>query len=343
MPGAHHRRQRRQQAVELAGSAGVQAAAVEYGVAPETIRRWAAAVGVELPAAVEAVEAIEAVEPPAPQEQPAPPEPQKPSPQPQAPAVDDDDDAPLPDRLRAQGAEYRRIAQEAVSQVERLLAAGRAGDARNAAVSAGVLLDKARQADEQARVEEEHSSRLAAAEGQLLAAAVTHALEALELGASATAAMRRLIAQLLRQAGAGNPLATPQPEAQAARSAVRQHIAAELREELEREFRSRIEPPWRAQRLALPAASEAPAEPAPMAGPRRVVRTDVEGGEDDSQEHVPRRLLEAYGGSERLARLAMREAKRRERARLEVERRRPGALSGWAPSRWPRFDMPARP
>jgi hypothetical protein len=219
--GRRQSRARREQAVRRAAEAGVEQAANEAGVTPATVRRWCET------AILVAAEA----EPIAVESEPAPAADDAPTSAVGAPADLERDDTPL-DRiewLRRDASRARGVVARAIRETERLLDAGKANDARNAAASGGIWADKAARLEELIQAEEDRRVRIAEGQGELVAALLELFLrDALRVPLADAA--RRVLRRLLEAADAGAPLVVDPSDGERAAGELRERVAAELRD-----------------------------------------------------------------------------------------------------------------
>jgi hypothetical protein len=149
-----------------------------------------------------------------------------------APADLDRDPEPADrlERLRRDAHQARLVAANAVRRTERQIDAGRSGDARNSAASAGILLDKAARLEELIQAEEDRRVRISEAQGELIVAVVEHYFAA--VGLPLGDASRRALQRLLERADRGDVLAVDPADAEAAAGELRARVAGDGTEEL---------------------------------------------------------------------------------------------------------------
>ena len=175
----------RARALEIAEDHGAAEASRQTGVPPGTIRAWRSRAGT--------------VDPP--------------------PGADPMDWA----AKRRQGAQTAwEGAQAALAKVQTLLKQGKPGPAQQAAVTAGILLDKSAALVIGAEQAEERQVSLAEAEGKLLADVLEQTFT--DLGIPQTRAVRKLVAGHLRNAE-GELAAIPADQIEQARREIREAIA----------------------------------------------------------------------------------------------------------------------
>jgi transposase-like protein len=156
-------------------------------------------------------------------------------------------------------------AQHALRQVRAELRAGDPRKAQAAALSFAILTDKSGVLETAAAHADERQVRLAEGHGQLVAAVLETFMSAVGLPAARGGATGRLLADLLRRSGAGEPIAASPDLAEAAAREVREHF---------RPPAAAVAP----ERRALPAPRPHPdghdehEQEVDMVGPRRVVR-----------------------------------------------------------------------
>jgi len=204
-------------------------------------------------------------------------------------------------------------------------------NARNMAVTVGVLVDKAAVIEAAVQRALESEARISVQQGALIAEMLHAFLEA--IGAPRTLAVQRVMRSLLSQAAAGGVLVVSPADAQSAFAEVREVLARGIRDEVEGELREQRD----ARALPAPrAVSVDPVEPerpdavdVESASEGREAIADAEVVED---EPPPQHFIEAYGGDLRLAKSAweVHERQREERARREAERG--PSLGIWRPS-----------
>ena len=168
-----------------------------------------------------------------------------------------------------------KVARDGLASARRELRAGHPLGAQQAMVSAGIALDKLAILEQRIEQAQERQVRLTGDRSALLVAVFEryHAAIGLPFGESA----RRLLGKLLRSAEAGEPLVADPVDAEPAAAQLRRHVAREIGEAVERELRERIEPEWRAEHRALPAAGETgeASEPGVLGAPRTMIFTDT--------------------------------------------------------------------
>jgi hypothetical protein len=158
-------------------------------------------------------------------------------------------------RKQAGAEEAWATAQAALGKVRELIDAGKHGDAQRAALTAAILIDKSGVLESAWQTAEDRHARLEHAAAQQLVAVLRVLFDAIEVPLSC---VRSLLAELLRQADAGEAITPSSDTANAARAAVREHIARELRADIERDVRQQSDRPT----LELPAPEPEPVEPA---------------------------------------------------------------------------------
>jgi hypothetical protein len=127
---------------------------------------------------------------------------------------------------KAQGAEDAwQAAQAALRKVHELLAAGKTGDAQRAALTMAITLDKSAMLEAAAQAAQEGQVRLAEADAQRIYAVLKSYFDA--TGLTFTPAARRVLRDLLCQAGTGDELSRPAAAEDAARE-IREQIGSEL-------------------------------------------------------------------------------------------------------------------
>jgi hypothetical protein len=157
------------------------------------------------------------------------------------------------------------------------MTAGQSMHAERYAKVHGICVDKTAVLERQLAVAIANRAQLAQQTAEQVAAVLSQTIEALGIN---DLPARELVAGLLRQAGAGEPIVADHALAEQARCAQRERIADEIRETIEAELAARPDVPR--EQLALPA----PAGPhpdgrdtderTPMAGPVRRVRASRE-------------------------------------------------------------------
>jgi hypothetical protein len=115
-----------------------------------------------------------------------------------------------------------------LGKVRELIDAGKHGDAQRAALTAAILIDKSGVLESAWQTAEDRHARLEHAAAEQLVAVLRVLFDAIEVPLSC---VRSLLAELLRQADAGEAITPSSELASAARAAVREHIARELRQE----------------------------------------------------------------------------------------------------------------
>jgi hypothetical protein len=198
----------KREALRLAEEHGPAEASSRTGVPASTIRMWRTRDKGARPAATQQSEAEAREVPPSP--------------------------TARAENLRWKADRAREAQQRAEDRADRMLARGRASEARNASVVAAQRGDRARQLEDDARAEEAHRVALNEAQAELLAGVVRATFEAIELPVAGP--MGELGADLLGQAGQGKSLAPPEPLAANAREIVR----AAFRDRLRREIRAEV-------------------------------------------------------------------------------------------------------
>jgi hypothetical protein len=213
------------------------------------------------------------------------------------------------------------IASEAIATARRELRAGRTIRAQQAMVSAGIAIDKLAQLEQQLTAAQDRQVRLDGVTAEMVVAVIDLFCRA--IGVDQSPAAKRVLAGLLRQAGAGEILSRPEPASSEAYAAVRSQIGEELREKLEAELRTRfdLEP----VPLELPPAGGTEVrELEELAEPRTIVRTAPEPVDaevvEDEPERVPGEWLRAYHDDEPKARAAWQESQRQDARRERKER-----------------------
>lgn len=220
-------------ALARAAEIGSKKAAAEFGVSPGTIRSWRSRSG----------------------QVTAPPS-----------GVDKDQWR----ERKEQGAEDAwRSAQTALKRVSALLKAGDERKAKDAALTAAILLDKSNMLEKAAEAADDRQARLTAEQGERLVDVLRATFDA--VGVLWQPAVQEVVAHVMRCATSGAPL-EPGPSAEAARAAVESGFRIKLRAELREQRQPPREP------LALPAGppahpdgedAELVEEPEPMAAPVR--------------------------------------------------------------------------
>lgn len=305
--------ERRQRALARAVEIGDQAAADEADCTVQTLRRWRG-------------------DEPEPEPGPTPPTDNEP----------DDSDAPeLPDtldgdieRMRRAARSARRVAQAAINQTDRMVDAGRASDARNAAAAAGILLDKALKLDEAILAAGVERQRIDETQAQQLASVITAICDVTGVDLANTD-VRNAVRSLLTAGGSDGALAeaVSAQDRQRVRAAVRDGFRGELRAELLAEFEAERKPTRHEQRQ-LPAprpthpdgqAAER-AEDDEMAAPVRRVRALRD-----------RRDKRAQNGSEHVTGEVVDDKPKRNGWRPDGERRKRSFTIGTDPSGYPTF------
>ncbi len=173
---------------------------------------------------------------------------------------------------RQAAAQASQVASEALVKLREALANDRARDAQSLAIVAGILTDKASalqaSADRAEELAAERATRLAQETGEVVVELVATFCRELGIPFHVGAASRRLFAQMLDAAAAGEA-SMPDELVEEARGELRRRIGREL----ERELRSRLEPEWRAERRGLPPPGESgEVVEGELLPPRRVVR-----------------------------------------------------------------------
>ena len=147
------------------------------------------------------------------------------------------------DELARLKAKAQRGAEQALDRLDDIVP--RATGVQSLAVTSGVLIDKRQQLVAAIQADEDRQQRLAAEQGQTIAALITLSYEA--LGLETTDPIRDVIADLLRRASRGEPLAVSPSLAAAAQADVARQLST---------LATAIEDP----RDAIPALTEQSAE-----------------------------------------------------------------------------------
>ncbi len=155
------------------------------------------------------------------------------------------------------------VAREAIAAARRELRRGSPHKAQAAMTAAGIALDKLAQLERQIGEADERQVRLSEHQQRIFAGAIKLYFDAVGLPFETGSPPRKLLAELVRQAGRGEPLAASPAHAQRAFADVRHHIGEELRGEIEQELHGRIKPDQRGP-LALPAPSDDDSDPQPQ-------------------------------------------------------------------------------
>jgi hypothetical protein len=187
------------------------------------------------------------------------------------------------------------VAGQALHSVNRLLAAGRTGDAKNAALSMAIMLDKSAMLEAAAQAQEERRVRLDQERGHLVVSIIELYHDVIGLpfntrdrfgGVVAGSPTRKLLRELVLSCvvnGEFVPAPPPEDAASEARAWIREVITAEIepaiRERAREELRAEVEAEvmrsakWMAEHRGLPPGDgDEDAEPVvgEMAAPRRV-------------------------------------------------------------------------
>ncbi len=227
------------------------------------------------------------------------------------------------------------MVREAIATARRELKDGKPLRAQQAMVAAGIACDKLGQLEAQLAAAGERTVRIGRSQAEVVASLIEVYFEAAGLPFDDPA--RRLLANMLRQATAGELIVASPADSEPVHSAIRKHVARELRAELEAELREQ-------DRLALPPPDPEPVlEPEPPSEPEASEPVEVA----DAEEVTEAEVVEDPVAPEFLCRfrdpvLARHEWQRRQRAkrRDEAERGQPFGTTS-APSRWRGIhDMP---
>ena len=196
-------RERREAVLSRAESVGVEVAAREAGVQPQTVERWRTKA--EARAVADEAEQVdgELMVPAVPAVSPAP--------------VEEDDDGDLEAQLQRTAQAARRAAESAISRLEAALPNAR--NVQGISIAVGVLLDKARQLEQVLQDAEERRARLTEAQAQVVAALLGAFIEA--LGVTESQSVRTVMRSLLERASAGDVLVVSPADAEALRVEVR--------------------------------------------------------------------------------------------------------------------------
>lgn len=123
-------------------------------------------------------------------------------------------------------------AQDALAKVRELLADGKTSEAKNAALTMAIALDKSLVLEAAAVAASQREVTLTAAQARQIVAVLTAFLRA--VGVVAGPAVRALLAELLRQAGQGDEFRVGETESFAARAEIRAAIDAPVARERSR-------------------------------------------------------------------------------------------------------------
>jgi hypothetical protein len=188
-----------------------------------------------------------------------------------------DDPADWTARKAAGAASAWTVAQVALEKLRALLDEGKTSDLQRVAIAWAVALDKSAMLEAAAAAAEERQLRLARADAELIVAALRTVFDGAGLPWTQC---KPLIAAVLKQAEAGEPLSAPEPAASHARAAIRQVIEAELAAAAQADARAlppAVEVPPEpefelAEVLTGEVVSDEPASPPPFNGPPPVIR-----------------------------------------------------------------------
>jgi transposase-like protein len=242
--------------------------------------------------------------------------------------------------------------REAIRQVRRELRADKSHRAQNAAITAGVLLDKLNALEQQLADMDERQVRIEEQKAEILAEVVRAFFTA--VGIPLTTPAAAVLRELLLQAGTGAPLVASPALAEPAREDVRERVARELRprirEELRAEVRRAVEEELHANAelvaatrgLPAPAASDEPqSEAEPMAPGDESGAEVVDGVATQYTDEVPDHFVRAYKNPV-MARDAWEHAKRVDRWQERKAAEREFGFHA-APSRWRGGPMASEP